>query len=102
MAKLKTFLIYSHSFVLLNKILIQGYHSMTTRNTATNSVLKLFYCYSLAFRLCSNAIRVRPSMCTSNTGVEKLLYLIQKRLSSELLHCALRIVAYPDRNALWM
>ena len=25
--------------------------------------------------------------------------LIQKRLSSELLHCALRIVAYPDRKA---
>ena len=30
------------------------------------------------------------------------IHLIQKRLSSELLHCALRIVAYPDRNAPWM
>ena len=30
------------------------------------------------------------------------IHLIQKRLSSELLHCALRIVAYPDCNAPWM
>ena len=30
------------------------------------------------------------------------IHLIQKRLSSELLHCALRIVAYPDRKAPWM
>ena len=30
------------------------------------------------------------------------IHLIQKMLSSELLHCALRIVAYPDRNAPWM
>ena len=30
------------------------------------------------------------------------IHLIQNRLSSELLHCALRIVAYPDRNAPWM
>ena len=30
------------------------------------------------------------------------IYLIQKWLSSELLHCALRIVAYPDRNTQWM
>ena len=29
-------------------------------------------------------------------------HLIQKRFSSELLHCALRIVAYPDRKAPWM
>ena len=28
----------------------------------------------------------------------KGIHLIQKRLSSELLHCALRIVAYPDRK----
>ena len=27
------------------------------------------------------------------------IHLIQKRSSSELLHCALRIVAYPDRKA---
>ena len=30
------------------------------------------------------------------------IHLIQKRFSSELLHCALRIVTYPDRNAPWM
>ena len=30
------------------------------------------------------------------------IHLIQKRLSSELLHCALRIVVYPDRKAPWM
>ena len=30
------------------------------------------------------------------------IHLIQKRLSSELLQCALRIDAYPDRNAPWM
>ena len=30
------------------------------------------------------------------------IHLIQKRLSSELLHCTLRIVAYPDRKAPWM
>ena len=29
------------------------------------------------------------------------IHLIQKRLSSELLHCALRVVAYPDRKAPW-
>ena len=34
--------------------------------------------------------------------VAHCIYLIQKRLSSELLHCVLRIVAYPDRNAPWM
>ena len=27
------------------------------------------------------------------------IHLIKNRLSSELLHCALRIVAYPDRKA---
>ena len=30
------------------------------------------------------------------------IHLIQNRLSSELLHCALRIVAHLGRNALWM
>ena len=30
------------------------------------------------------------------------IHLIQKRLSSELLPCALRIVAYPNRKAPWM
>ena len=30
------------------------------------------------------------------------IHLIQKWLSSELLHCALRIVAYPERKAPWM
>ena len=30
------------------------------------------------------------------------IHLIKKRLSSELLHCALRIVAYPDRKEPWM
>ena len=32
----------------------------------------------------------------------RYLHLIQKRLSSELLHCAVRIVAYTDRKAPWM
>ena len=32
----------------------------------------------------------------------KGIHLIHKRLSSELLHCALRIVACPDRKAPWM
>ena len=30
------------------------------------------------------------------------IHLIQKRLSTVLLHCTLRIVAYPDRKAPWM
>ena len=30
------------------------------------------------------------------------IHLIQKRLSSELLHCVLRIVAYQDCKAPWM
>ena len=30
------------------------------------------------------------------------IHLNQKRLSSELLHCVLRTVAYPDRKAPWM
>ena len=30
------------------------------------------------------------------------IHLIQKSLSSELLHCVLRIVAYPERKAPWM
>ena len=32
----------------------------------------------------------------------RYIHLIQKRLSTELLHCALCIVAYPDRKAPWM
>ena len=30
------------------------------------------------------------------------IHLIKKRLSFELLHCTLRIVAYPDRKAPWI
>ena len=30
------------------------------------------------------------------------IHRIQERLSSELLHCVLRIVAYQDRKAPWM
>ena len=36
----------------------------------------------------------------NNKGI--YVHLVKKRLSSELLHCALRVVAYPDRNASWM
>ena len=34
--------------------------------------------------------------------LEVTVHLIQKRLSSELLHCALCFAAYPDRKAPWM
>ena len=55
--------------------------------------------------------RLKQQMLNDNLCFEVLLstvlrlkgiHLIHKRLSSELLHCALRIVACPDRKAPWM
>ena len=54
----------------------------------------------LAFLSYTLPLRQNLIQCRSHSFY--CLHLIQKRLSSELLHCALRIVAYPDRKAPWI
>ena len=89
---------------------IQGSADWFMKNVKTGH--KLEDCLPLKRKLVLHAayfinisISIFKNSCSN--GIYKTLiqnrsiHLIQKRLSSELLHCALHILAYQDRNALY-